>query len=732
MEKKYYKLLDIIRVFSCIGVFLYHLGYLQGGFLVVCTFFVLSGYLSYISISKGDKVSLFDYYKNRIIHIYIPLLIVVFFTISLVSCISTINWFQLKPETTSVLLGYNNYWQLSVNADYFARHISSPFMHFWYIGILLQFEIIFPFVFYIIRFLKNKINKVLPVIILLVLIILSSYYYINCKDIMRSYYDTLARSYSLLLGVLIGYIHKEYSSLTFKKCPNLFFYGYLLILIILQLVVNINNSFYAIIMILVSLISCRLIDYATLDDNNTFNLFDKAIKYFSSISYEIYLFQYPVIFFFQYLNLPIEFKVPLIVFVTVIISLFLHFCLDFKKKKYIIIKYILNIFIVIVCLFGAYKYVLAKDYTNEMNDLKKQLSNNEKLITEKQKDYENRLKEENDNWNSVLNDLENGEKEISNYVTNLPIVAVGDSVMLGAIPILYQTFPNGHFDAAVSRTDYEANKILLNFKNQNLLSNDVLIHLGTNGQCGIRCQKEIMNTIGDRKVFLVTVSNDNDVHVNHTLYELEKMYSNISIIDWYGASSGHREYFVADGVHLTGTGVRAYSQTIYDGVYNYYHQQFEEKRNRIIKEHEDEVNSKIDFYGNQVLLNVYPLLQEKYNDSKFVIQEELSVDDLIIKLNNEIQNNALSKNVVISIDKINDISFDDYNRIIELLNNYNVYFLYIYHKPNSFSHENVYELNFYNELKKHSDYLMVDGIHLSSKGNQKLLEFIYNKINKKD
>ena len=144
-SQKYYKLLDILRVVSCMGVLLYHLGYLKGGFLSVCAFFVLSGYLSFTSLAKNNKVSLKEYYKKRFFHIYLPLLVVVFLTICVSMFMPDIHWFQLKPETTSVLFGYNNYWQLHVNADYFARHVSSPFMHFWYIGILLQFELIFPF-----------------------------------------------------------------------------------------------------------------------------------------------------------------------------------------------------------------------------------------------------------------------------------------------------------------------------------------------------------------------------------------------------------------------------------------------------------------------------------------------------------------------------------------------------------------------------------------------------------
>ena len=111
MKKVYYNKLDIIRIFSCIAVLLYHLGLLEGGYLAVCTFFVLTGYLSIISASKKEKFSIKDYYISRIKKIYIPLLIVVFITIAIITLIPSISYINMKPETASVLLGYNNYWQ---------------------------------------------------------------------------------------------------------------------------------------------------------------------------------------------------------------------------------------------------------------------------------------------------------------------------------------------------------------------------------------------------------------------------------------------------------------------------------------------------------------------------------------------------------------------------------------------------------------------------------------------
>lgn len=203
LEKKYYKDLDYLRVISCIAVLLFHLNILKGGYLAVCIFFVISGYLSCVSAFRKEKFSLIDYYKNRLLHIYLPLVIVVFITISVVSLIPQIIWISLKPETTSVLFGYNNFWQLNANLDYFARNINSPFMHFWYISILLQFELFFPIIYLIFKNCGKK-KKIIPCIILSIISVLCTayfYYESQNQNIMIVYYDTLARLFSIIFGI---------------------------------------------------------------------------------------------------------------------------------------------------------------------------------------------------------------------------------------------------------------------------------------------------------------------------------------------------------------------------------------------------------------------------------------------------------------------------------------------------------------------------------------------------
>ena len=475
-NKKYYKTLDIIRVLSCVAVFLYHLNILKGGYLAVCIFFVLSGYLACNSAFNKEKFSLKNYYLNRLKHIYLPLLFVVFLSILVITLIPSINWLTLKPETISVLGGYNNYWQINANTDYFARFVSSPFMHFWYIAILLQFEIIFPFIFILLKKLGNK-HKSIPIIILILLSLISTgfFYYssVNDPNIMHVYYNSLTRVFSIIFGMSLGFIlhyYKAYIPIKNKVINKITFCIYLLILIVLCIFIDSKSSLFSWSMILTTLITCRLIDYSTLFTKGNY----KIIKYLANISYEVYLFQYPVIFIFQYLTLKNYISIPLIIIITYIISIILHTAIDFKKKN--IFKILLLIIITCVSLFGVYKFIITEDHTKEMNELREQLSKNEEEIKKKQKEYQENLKKENEEFQKQLEELENGSNNLESVVYNLPITGVGDSVMLGATPRLYKTFPNGYFDAKVSRTDYHATELLQEIVNKGMMSDIVVIH----------------------------------------------------------------------------------------------------------------------------------------------------------------------------------------------------------------------------------------------------------------
>ena len=335
-RKKYSVALDVVRVLSAAAVLFYHLGLLKGGYLAVCTFFVMSGFLSVRSAFSSEKFNILKYWLGRLLHIYLPLAIVALLTVLAVSRLPQISWLNLKPETTSVLLGYNNYWQLSASLDYFARHVDSPFMHFWYIAILLQFEVLFPIVFVVFKWLGKKISVALPCAFLAIFSAVSMlwFYTLGSKgQIMEAYYDSFARAFALLLGMLMGFYQSVAAPLSFKferKRPvarGLFVF-WLVVWAGLIYIGDAQSQYFPHTMIAMAIVSMRLLDMAVLCAGKKPGAFGVYMRALAAISYEVYLVQYPVIFFAQEL-LPESFdpilKYILLVVATLLIGLIIHF-----------------------------------------------------------------------------------------------------------------------------------------------------------------------------------------------------------------------------------------------------------------------------------------------------------------------------------------------------------------------------------------------------------------------
>lgn len=733
-SKKYYKYLDYIRVFACFLVMFYHFGVLKGGYLAVCTFFVLSGYLSFVSAYNKDKFSFKVYYKNKILHLYLPLLIVVLISVGLINLISTGSYLSLKPEVKSVLFGYNNFWQLNANMDYFARHVTSPFMHLWYIAILFQFDLVFPFIYKFIRKVERNHSKNLITLIVFLLASLSAvYFYIKSKDsnLMLVYYNTFTRIFSLLFGLWLGMIHSYYGSLAikfFKPLPirKCILYIYFLILLIMSICVSSTNKNFAIFMIVSTFISMRLIGYATVQPSIKFNDFDKKIKLFASFSYEIYLVQYPIIYLFDNININIILKIILMFILNLVVAYIINYGLSFKKNKdRRFIRFLVFITLIGFSIFGFVKYIQTEDHSKEMKELENQLTVNEKMMQEKQEEYARKMQEENKAWEEELASLEINEEELKELVTNLSLVGVGDSVMLGAVDNLYKAFPNGYFDAKISRTPWVANGILEDLKSKNMLGDAIVFGLGANGDCSESCKDDILKTIGDRKLFWVNVTNDQNVHVNSRFKAYAEKHDNVYVIDWETISKDHSDYFYADGIHLTVPGRKAYVEAIYDNIYNVYLNDLKQKKEEAVKAHEEELKNKITFYGNDLLLNAFDLLHTYFKNANFSIDKNYDYQSLKETIEEAKENNTLDYRLVFAFDSIAHLTKSDYESLVSLCDDNEVYIVLV---NDSYSVEGAEVIDFKEMIDTNISYLMIDGKHLSSEGNTALSDLLKSKL----
>lgn len=730
MKSKYYKGFDFIRAYSCLAVLLYHIGLLKGGYLAVCIFFVLSGYLAVISGFKKDDFSFKKYYLSRFKKIYLPLLIVVFISVFL---FANNDWINLKQETRSIIFGYNNFWQLNANLDYFVKLASSPFTHLWYISILIQFEILFPLIFFGLRNLGKRVGKFAPCLLTLVLGIFS---YLTFRKnvfdgkLMVAYYDSFSRLFSVLFGILLGFVHVYYGSFVIKnrKVRDLLFWIYLFIITVMCVSVNSKSPLLCFSMIFTTLISMRLIDYGKVFVFKS-NRLDSIVSFISKMSYEVYLVQYPVIFFFQGVKISDFVKVPLIIIITFIISYLLHFLFSIgKKDKFKVIKFSLFIPALLISFIGMYRYVSAKDYAKEMKKLEEDLNKNRKVIAERQKAYKAQKKKENDEWEKVINDFNNGEKGVQEVVKNLKIVGVGDSIMELTVNNLYQQFPNGYFDAKVNRTEKQAIDVINDIKKKGILGDVILLNVGTNGNCPSSCKDQLMQAIGDRKVFWVNATNPDYDTFNSSLKETASKYSNIHIIDWISVANAHPEYLIKDKVHPSVSGCKVFAETIYNAIYKEYLDEFNSKRDAKIKQHEDEVNSKVTFIGNDLLLEIYDLLQKDYSNSQFIIDKDFSYKSLISQIKSKIKDNSLSHNVVLVLDSQMKFSKGQYRELVKLCSDYNLYVTLL---DSGVSVDGINVIDFSKEIKKNKNYIKFDGVHLTDDGNEALVNMINNSLGKK-
>jgi peptidoglycan/LPS O-acetylase OafA/YrhL len=307
--------LATLRALAAVGVLLYHAfpNVIKGGYFGVITFFVISGYLSAAGLKKQIPEGKFDflsYYKKRFLRIYPGLVIMMLSSIGVLAVIDFYRLANTPQEFLSVLLGYNNYWQIKMNASYFTNLTNtSPFTHLWYIAILIQFEVVWPLL--AAAYMKIRENYGTGFALLAVLILtFVSFFVLPVRMLMEAepnftslYYGTLSRVFSLLAGVMLGLMHAEGLHMTFlrfreESVPRILFALYILITLVLYIFASGTYGWvYAAGMQMYTILTVVMIEVLVLNRRALhFMTDDKLSSFIAEYSYGIYLWQYPVLF----------------------------------------------------------------------------------------------------------------------------------------------------------------------------------------------------------------------------------------------------------------------------------------------------------------------------------------------------------------------------------------------------------------------------------------------------
>lgn len=149
------------------------------------------------------------------------------------------------------------------------------------------------------------------------------------------------------------------------------------------------------------------------------------------------------------------------------------------------------------------------------------------------------------------------------------ISAIGDSVMLAAVPTLQETFPGIQIDAQVSRSIYVAPDMVRALISAGQLRQVLLLALGTNGPIDRDVLDEIRRLIGpDRQMVVVNVQAPRNwtEGVNATLSGFALYYRDVEMANWHDAIQPSLNLLAGDQIHFGSAGATVFAATIRDAL----------------------------------------------------------------------------------------------------------------------------------------------------------------------
>jgi peptidoglycan/LPS O-acetylase OafA/YrhL len=289
-----------IRALAFFLVFIFHINYtwLQGGFIGVDVFFVISGYLmTSIIIDQKDKniFSFYDFYWKRLKRIfpaYLFLIIAATLAGSFIYLARDI-WTLQKSAGASIVFLSNLLF--SRGDSYFGAALNeNPFLHTWSLAIEMQFYLLLPLLLIWVK------RKYLSAVIVLLIIVLTIYtsisMYIDNSNT-STYFSLVSRIPEFLIGSFYSLAFKN--KINFSRSGNTIFASLNLLVLVLSAVFISKDSFFPGVIALIPTIATA--NLLVTGNNLISDFFAKKIPvYLGELSYSLYLWHWPIISFIRY------------------------------------------------------------------------------------------------------------------------------------------------------------------------------------------------------------------------------------------------------------------------------------------------------------------------------------------------------------------------------------------------------------------------------------------------
>ena len=623
--------LDGIRALSVLAVIIYHANklWLPGGFLGVEVFFVISGYLITLLLlaesEKNGTVSLKQFWLRRARRLLPALWVVVLGVVVFAALFQREILGTLRGDVIAALFYGFNWFQVWVGTSYFTSFEFVPLRHLWSLAVEEQFYLIWPVVMLVVAKFGKRRLPIVSAVFVLIAVALAVYTGVvyqpgvistiadtpeqfmslfgqSVSRVDYLFLGTITRSSGLLLGAALAIWWRPWllqnSRAGESKLYDFVGFGGLAALAFMMWRFNtviegtdggtvgydllFRGGFF-----LTDIASVALIAAAVHPGSKVIarGLSNPILVWLGRRSYGFYLFHWPVFQFYRRFAgeglTPYEFVV-LVLFALALTELSYRY-IETPVRQGVISRWwrefrqpafgaqlvrrqrriVLTALVSLLPVFGVVSLAAARV---QLDEIAQNLSDNEGNTVDLLSGGQTVGGGELAAATTIVGQVVTGTTTLDGQV--IDVLAIGDSVMLGAANVLTQRGVT--VDALKSRPYRQALEIANFMKSVNRLGSVVVIHLGTNNTVDEKTLDEIMVPLRDVPLVLfVTVHVPSEVRQNtnnRRINELPARYENVKVLDWYAIAKAHPEYLYSDKIHIRPEGQKVYADLMMQAI----------------------------------------------------------------------------------------------------------------------------------------------------------------------
>ncbi len=585
--------LNGLKAIAIFAVIFYHLdvAWLPSGHLGVIIFLVLSGYFYTRSLMKeidsDGRVVFTDRIVKRISRLWPSVAILIITTAVLCMTFNHVLLTKMKPDMIPGLTFTLNIANVVRNTSYFDNFgATSPLLHLWYLGIDMQFCILWPYLLYMFAAEGGKdIDRTRHITFALACIsaLWMAYLYVPEQDPSRIYYSLDTRAFSPLIGACIALYPRKGLENTLSNMPWIA-PASLAGLIIAMIFIPKAASFYYIGgMFAASILAALIIGSLNCKGPLTSVLGNPILAKIGQMSLSIYLWHYPIILLLNANSNTAGFMMKFLAIGLTLVAGTVNFYLieqgslfqttTTRKGTQKLGGMYLACALAGVGVFGVSHLFANETLVPESAMQQSENAGDGAPIVSATELNEEKLAEAR-KVKVDLDKLPSGKICLMEdpYLVDKGVRSpfmIGDSVPTAVYDDFARYFPNGKLDAKISRRPDVMQELLNTYLAQGIVGDVVILQAFNNTSVSKKMLEEMIQACEDREVYLVNIKVPESIEgpINRTLSECASEHDNVHLIDWNSLVSNHlSDYLWGDETHLKPGGYEPYVNLIANSI----------------------------------------------------------------------------------------------------------------------------------------------------------------------